>query len=83
MEREEGKREREGVGERHRLLVDWKRSSRFLRYPSSSTISFTIPSSLRISVSRAESDSWFAIALYIRVSYPVWGKSWREGDAYL
>jgi len=43
--------------------VPVKRSSRFLRYPISSTISLTIPSSLRISVSSPERDSWLAMAL--------------------
>ena len=38
-------------------------SSRRLRYAISSEISLTMPSSLRISVSRPESDSWLAIAL--------------------
>lgn len=45
------------------LFVLAKRSSRFLRYPISSTISFTKPSNLRISVSRPDKDSWFAMAL--------------------
>lgn len=51
-------------GKRHSvLLVEVKRVSRFLRYSISSTISFTTPSSFRISVSRLDSDSWFAMAL--------------------
>lgn len=45
------------------LFVAWKRSSRAFKYSISSTISFTIPSNLRISVSSAESDSWLAMAL--------------------
>jgi hypothetical protein len=39
------------------------RISRRWRYPSSSTISFTTASSLRISTSSRERDSWLAIAL--------------------
>ena len=44
-------------------FVSANRSSRFLRYSISSTISLTTPSNFLISVSSPDRDSWFAIAL--------------------
>jgi len=44
-------------------FVSANRSSRFLRYSISSTISLTTPSNFLISVSSPDKDSWFAIAL--------------------
>lgn len=46
-------------------LVSRMRISRFCRYASSSTISLTVPSSLRISTSRIDRCSWLAIALTV------------------
>lgn len=47
------------------------RPSRLWRYASSSTISLVTPSSLRISTSSRESDSWLAMALRVGVAVVV------------